>query len=149
MNEANTVPSPAKILVVDDNPIIQRSVHFALRDKGYQILMAGEVAEAIKILRREKVDLALVDLSFPLDTASIGSLQQDGFFFIEWLDRTPEVVKPPIIIISSMEPAKYLDRAAAAGVKACLQKPLVKETLLAAVESALSGSGMADQPNLS
>ena len=37
------VPVRGKLLVIDDNPIIQRAVYFALRDHGYKVLMCGEV----------------------------------------------------------------------------------------------------------
>jgi CheY-like chemotaxis protein len=124
-------------MVIDDNPIIQRAVYFALRDQGYQVLMVGEVSEATKIIRRERVDLVLVDLSFPMEASAIGGPQQDGFYFINWIQRTPEITKPPIVIISSTDPAQYQDRAAAAGVRACIQKPLKKETLLAVAQSIL------------
>ena len=126
-----------KILVIDDNPIIQRTVYFALRDKGYLVLMAGDISDAMKILRREKLDLVLVDLSFPLDAGNINGPLQDGFFVIDWIRRTPEVKKSPVIIISSTEPAQYQERAAAAGVRACFQKPLDKEKLLATVQAIL------------
>ena len=126
-----------KILVIDDNPIIQRTVYFALRDKGYLVLMAGDISAAMKILRREKLDLVLVDLSFPLDAGNINGPLQDGFFVIDWIRRTPEVKKSPVIIISSTEPAQYQERAAAAGVRACFQKPLDKEKLLATVQAIL------------
>jgi CheY-like chemotaxis protein len=137
MNAAKTIPPAGKILVIDDNPIIQRAVYFALRDQGYQVLMVGEVSEATKIIRRERVDLVLVDLSFPMEASAIGGPQQDGFYFINWIQRTPEITKPPIVIISSTDPAQYQERAAAAGVRACIQKPLKKETLLAAAQSIL------------
>jgi len=126
-----------KILVIDDNPIIQRTVYFALRDKGYLVLMAGDISDAMKILHREKLDLVLVDLSFPLDAGNINGPLQDGFFVIDWIRRTPEVKKSPVIIISSTEPAQYQERAAAAGVRACFQKPLDKEKLLATVQAIL------------
>ena len=126
-----------KLLVVDDNPIVQRAVYFSLRDAGYQVLMAGDVSDAMKIIRREQPDLVLVDLSFPLDTGNINGPLQDGFFIIDWIHRTPEVKKSPIIIISSTEPAQYQERAAAAGVRACFQKPLNKEKLLATVQAIL------------
>ena len=125
--------------MIDDNPIIQRTIYFALRDKGYKVLTASDIASGMKTLRREKLDLILLDLSFPLTPEDIGCLQQDGFFFIGWINRTPDVAKPPIIIISSTEPSKYSERVAAAGIKVCLHKPLDKETLLAAVRSSLDG----------
>jgi CheY-like chemotaxis protein len=146
MNEVKAISPAGKILVVDDNPIIQRAVYFALRDKGYQTLMVGEVSEATKIIRREKVDLVLVDLSFPMETATIGGPQQDGFYLINWINRTPEISKPPIVIISATDPAQYKDRASAAGIRACIQKPLNKETLLSIVQAIL-GEAKTSPPN--
>lgn len=129
-----------KILVVDDNPIIQRAVYFSLRDAGYQVLMAGDISEAMKLIRREQPDLVLVDLSFPLDAGNINGPLQDGFFIIDWIYRTPGVRKSPVIIISSTAPAEYQERAAAAEVRACFQKPLDKEKLLASVQTILGHS---------
>jgi CheY-like chemotaxis protein len=137
VNAETKNPVPEKILVIDDNPIIQRAVYFALRDKGYQILMAGDISDAMKIIRLEKPDLILVDLSFPIDSSNIGGPLQDGFFVIDWIHRTPEVKQSPIIIISSTEPAQYQEHAVAAGVKACFQKPLDKEKLLSSIQSIL------------
>ena len=135
-----------KILVVDDNPVIQRAVYFALRDYGYQVVMSGEIFHAIGIIREEKPDLVLLDLSFPLDSINIGGPVQDGFFFIHWVRHTPEVEDIPIIIISATEPAKYKERADEAEIKVCLQKPLKKEELLAAVQAILGGSTATAQP---
>ena len=137
MSANTTTTDLGKILVIDDNLVIQKSVYFTLRDHGYQVFMTGDISEAMKILRREKMDLVLVDLSFPLDAGNINGPLQDGFYIIDWILRTPEVSKPPIIIISSSKPSEYQERAAAAGVRACFQKPLDKEKLLASVQSIL------------
>ena len=132
-------PAAGKLLVVDDNPIVQRTVYFALRDAGFQVLMAGDISDAMKLIRREQPDLILLDLSFPLDAGNINGPLQDGFFVIDWIYRTPEVKKSPVIIISSTAPAEYQERAAAAGVRACFQKPLDKEKLVASVQAILGG----------
>jgi CheY-like chemotaxis protein len=89
--------------------------------------------------------MLFVDLSFPLEAANIGSVQQDGFFLIDWVKRTPEIIKSPIII-SSTEPEKYCERAAASGIKTCMQKPLNRETLLATVRLVLGDGPKASQP---
>ena len=136
---AAKTPAAGKILVVDDNPIIQRAVYFSLRDAGYQVLMAGDISDAMKLIRREQPDLILLDLSFPLDAGSINGPLQDGFFVIDWIYRTAEVKKSPVIIISSTAPDEYRERADTAGVRACFQKPLDKEKLLASVQSILAG----------
>lgn len=137
MSNQPAAPMRNKILVIDDNPIIQRAVHFALRDHGYKILMCGEVTQALKIIRTDRPDLILLDLSFPADAMNIGGPAQDGFFFIDWVRRTPEVEKIPIMIISGSEPDTYKARAAAAGVNIYFHKPLQKAALLAAVQQAL------------
>ena len=94
MNMVKPVPSAGKLLVIDDNPIIQRAVYFALRDSGYQVLMVGDVSAATKMLRQEKFDLVLIDLSFPLDVTDIGGMRQDGFYLINWINRTPGIARP-------------------------------------------------------
>jgi CheY-like chemotaxis protein len=137
------VPVRGKLLVIDDNPIIQRAVYFALRDHGYTVLMCGDVTGAFKTMRAEKPDLILVDLSFPMDAGNIGGPVQDGFFVIDWIRRTPAVETVPVIIISGTEPAKYQERIAGLGVVACLQKPLNKEALLRMVQAILGGGAAA------
>jgi two-component system KDP operon response regulator KdpE len=139
MKAEAAIAPPRKILILDDNPVIQHAVYFALRDRGYKVLMCGEIYEAITIVRQEKPDLILVDLSFPLDASNLGGPLQDGFFVIDWIHRIPEVAKTPIMIISGTEPAKYKEHADAAGIKACFQKPLDKEKLVAAVLATLGG----------
>jgi CheY-like chemotaxis protein len=143
------VPLCGKILVLDDNPIIQRAVYFALRDHGYKVLMCGEVTDALKMIRKERPDLIMVDLSFPADAGNIGGPVHDGFFFIDWVRRTPEIEKLPIMIISASEPGTYRERAAAVGVNVCFQKPLNKEALLAAVQQALGEKKSDGQPSQS
>ena len=77
-----------KILVVDDNPIIQRVVYFALRDKGFLVLMSGTIADGLHIIRQQKPDLILLDLNFPVKDGGFGGAAWDGFAAIEWLQRT-------------------------------------------------------------
>lgn len=149
MTTPPAAPVRGKILVIDDNLIIQRAVYFALRDQGYKVLMCGTIADACKIVRTEKPDLVFVDLSFPPDATNIGGPMDDGFFFIAWIRRMPGVENTPILIISGTEPAKYQERIAGLGIKACLQKPLKKEDLVAAIETVLGGNAATGQPGQS
>lgn len=147
MATQSAAPFGGKILVIDDNPIIQRAIYFTLGDQGYEVLMAGEIYDAISVIREEQPDLILLDLSFPPDVMSIGGPLQDGFFFIEWVRRTPEVAKIPIMIISAAEPETYQDRVAAAGINVCFHKPLNKQALVAAIQQALGKNAAGSQPS--
>lgn len=87
--------SPGKILVIDDNPIIQRTLYFALRDKGYSVLMSGDITEALQIVRKEKLDLILLDINFPPDGSLYGGVR-DGFWALDWMKRMDEVKHIPL-----------------------------------------------------
>jgi len=142
---ADTNPQPAaphqgKILVIDDNPIIQRTMYFALRDKGHTVLMCGEITEALKIVRKEKLILILLDINFPPDASVGGGGVRDGFWALEWMRRMDELHGVPIVIISSDDPATASPRAQAAGADAYLHKPINKDLLILTVAELLKNN---------
>ncbi len=57
--------SPARILVVDDEPEMRRTLSRLLSSQGMVVLTASAGEEALDILEREPVDVALVDLQMP------------------------------------------------------------------------------------
>jgi len=54
-----------KILVVDDDPNLRKTLSDILRIKGYEIAIAANGAEAIAAAERETFSLALIDLMLP------------------------------------------------------------------------------------
>lgn len=54
-----------KILVVDDDPNLRKTLSDILRIKGYEIALAANGAEAIAAAERETFSLALIDLMLP------------------------------------------------------------------------------------
>ena len=147
MNSAPAVPVLRKLLVVDDNPIIQRTVYFALRDKGFLVLMAGAVADGLNLIRQQKPELVLLDLNFASDSADVGAPSWDGFAAMEWLRHTGDCANIPIIVISGTDPETSRPRALAAGAVAYLPKPFDRQELVAAVFAAL-GRSTASAPAL-
>lgn len=126
-----------RILVVDDNEIVVKALSMKFKSAGYDVLQATDGSGAVSAARTEKPDLIVLDISFPPDVAHGGGVSWDGFRIIEWLHRIDEAKAIPIIVITGGEPAKYKDRAFAAGAVAFFQKPIDNEELLAAVEKAL------------
>ena len=127
-----------KVLVIDDNPIIQRTVYFALRDKGFLVLMAGTIADAFNVIRQQKPELVLLDLNFPVDASDFGGNVWDGFAAIEWMRHTGDFGHIPIVVISGSNAEESRPRALAAGAVAYLPKPLDREALHTAVLAALA-----------
>jgi DNA-binding response OmpR family regulator len=54
-----------RILVVDDDVSLQDLVGFALRREGYEVLQANNALAGLEIIKREAVDLALLDIMMP------------------------------------------------------------------------------------
>jgi CheY-like chemotaxis protein len=138
MNTPKVKINPGKILVIDDNPIIQRTTYFALRDKGYTVLLAGDISAALKICKEQQPDAVLLDLNFPPDASVGGNSMNDGFWALNWLQRTVGTRPMPIIVVSSDAPEKSRDRALASGAAAYFQKPVDKQELAATLAGLLA-----------
>jgi CheY-like chemotaxis protein len=130
-----------KILVVDDNLVVLKTLSMKLTANGYEVLTAQEGGEAVSLVRREKPDLMLLDLSFPPDVAFGGGVPWDGFLIMSWLRRIDEARDIPIVVITSSDPAGFKDRALAAGAISFMQKPLDNDALLELIQKTL-----ADEP---
>jgi len=146
MNSDPLVSTHGKILVIDDNPIIQRSVYFALRDRGYTVLLSGEISAGLKIAREERLALILLDINFPPDASVGGGSMRDGFWALDWLHRMDEAKGVPVVIISSDDPATARPRALAAGAAAYLHKPISKDELALTVARLLPPNSSAAPP---
>ena len=57
--------SQPKILVVDDEPFICRSLTFVLRKGNYEVLEARDGVEALAAIREHKPDLVFLDVMMP------------------------------------------------------------------------------------
>jgi CheY-like chemotaxis protein len=137
---ADTAPTNVaprkKVLVVDDDPIILKTTSLKLQARGYTVLTARDGAEAIQTVRREKPDLILLDISFPVDAGG-GAAAWDGFLIMSWLRRLEEAKHIPIIVITGGDPVKYKDRSLATGAVDFFHKPLDHDNLLAVVDRAV------------
>ena len=133
--DMDTKAEPAKkILVVDDNEIILKTVSLKLQGAGYQVITAMDGAEAVAAARREAPDLVMLDISFPPD---VGGVEWDGFRIMEWFHRLDAAKKIPVIVITGSEEPKTKERATAAGAVAFFQKPLEHDYLLKVVRATL------------
>ena len=55
----------AKILVCDDDKDIVEAIDIYLTQEGYEVLKAYDGDEAIKVLKRNEVDLLIMDVMMP------------------------------------------------------------------------------------
>jgi len=146
MNAETAIPSGKKILVVDDDQIILKTLSIVLSSNGYQVFTATDGPGAASIVARERPDLILLDLLFPPDAANVGGALQDGFFIIEWLRRMGEAADIPIIIISGDKSAKDKKNALATGAVGFFPKPIDRVALLATIRATLGEDAAGEAP---
>jgi len=130
-------PNGKKILVVDDNPVIIKTLSFKLKAAGYKVLTALDGGEAVSSARKEKPDLILLDINFPPDVAHGGGIPWDGFLIMGWVRRIEGAQNIPIIMITSGDPAKYKERALAEGAHSFFHKPIEMPELMATIQQIL------------
>ena len=133
-NSGNAATPPKKILVVDDNDVIVKTISLKLKTAGFEVLTALDGTEAVAMVRKQKPDLIVLDISFPPD---IGGVPWDGFRIIEWLRRVDDSTKVPIIVITGGAGDKDKERAMTMGAVGFLQKPLDHDELLKLVRATL------------
>jgi CheY-like chemotaxis protein len=132
----STTPTAAqkKILVIDDNEIILKTTSMKLQSSGYQVLTALDGSEGVAMVRKEKPDLILLDITFPADVSGVS---WDGFRIMEWLHRVDETKKIPIIVISGVVEEKNKQRATSAGAVAFFPKPVNFDEMLKVIRATL------------
>ncbi|HET6869253.1 MAG TPA: response regulator transcription factor [Solirubrobacteraceae bacterium] len=79
----------ARVLVVDDERALRRLLRLYLEKEGYEVLEAGDGLDALSLLRRGGIDLALVDVMLP---------ELDGFEVVRRI-RTESGI--PIILVTA------------------------------------------------
>ncbi|NLX19140.1 MAG: sigma-54-dependent Fis family transcriptional regulator [Desulfobulbus sp.] len=114
-----------KILIVDDDKLLQNSLHAILSEK-YEPLIAGSGEEALRLLTQQSVDLVLLDIRLP------------GMDGIETLDRL-KAMRPELLVImmTAFEDIKTVITSMKKGGYDYLVKPLEIEMFELVIEKAL------------
>ena len=81
-----------RILVVDDDKQIVRLVQSYLDKAGYAILTAFDGEDAMRVIRRERPDLIVLDLMLP---------KHDGYEITKWLRADQTLAATPILMLTA------------------------------------------------
>jgi CheY-like chemotaxis protein len=116
-----------KVLVVDDDPAVRKSIDRVLSGKGYAVITAENGEQALRKLNEENYDLVYTDIRMPgmsgLEVAEQVKAQQP------WT---------PVVIITGYGTDAAEARAKAAGVSGFVHKPLSPEMIEGSARDALA-----------
>ncbi len=81
-----------KVLVVDDEPFICRSLSFVLRKENYEVFEARNGEEALEAIRTHRPDLVFLDVMMP---------KVNGFEVTELVKSDPDLRRTKIILLTA------------------------------------------------
>ncbi len=122
-----------RILVVDDEPPIQRILKRNLTMSGYDVLVADNGKQAIEVIQQHQPDLILLDLYLPGE--------MDGLDVCIWVRQT---LRTPIIVLSAITEERQKVRALDLGADDYLTKPFSNDELQARVRACLRRASQTD-----
>lgn len=102
-----------KILFVEDESALQKTLGQALGQEGYEVISALNGKKGLKLAKSETPDLILLDLILP---------KLDGFEVLKELREDSCTQKIPIIILTNLERMKDINRALEMGATTYLVK---------------------------
>jgi len=115
-----------KILIVDDDEVILRTLTTKLNAHGYEILTTTDGSTGVSMVRKSQPDLIIMDINLPVDV----NMDWNGFKIMEWLKRMDGSAKIPVIVISGGDANKARQLSQAAGAMAFFHKPINHEELI-------------------
>lgn len=120
---------PAKILVVDDNPIVLLGLGHALRTAGYDVVEASSGLECMRQARETSPNLALLDAVLP-DIHGVELCRQ--------LKRAPDLDHIFVVLLSATEVSgDFKATGLEAGADDYIARPVENRELMARIEALL------------
>jgi DNA-binding NarL/FixJ family response regulator len=122
--------SKTRILIVDDHPVVRQGL-IQLINHEPELVVSAEAenaAQALEVLEKESVDIAVVDISLN----GTNGIQLTGII----KSKYPAL---PVLILTIHDESLYAKRALEAGAKGYVNKCEAADTIITAIHSVLSG----------
>ncbi|MCB4928553.1 response regulator transcription factor [Streptococcus mutans] len=118
-----------KLLVAEDQSMLRDALCqlLLMEDDVEEIYQAADGQEAIELLGKQTVDVAILDIEMPIKT---------GLDVLEWIRRHQDT---KVIIVTTFKRSGYFKRALAAHVDAYVLKDRSASELMATIYTVLSG----------
>lgn len=117
------------ILVIDDDPIMLKTIQYILNKDGYNVVTASDGKEAFELLEFSVYDVIITDLRMP---------KMNGLEVISKLKSGKMSRCMGIIIVSMVNSKETIADAMQLGADYFLQKPIVVEELRSSITALLN-----------
>lgn len=117
-----------KILVVDDEPNIVRSLTFVLDKGGYDVSIAGDGVEAMSMIRESKPNILILDVMMP---------NKSGYDVCSEIKSDPELRDIHVVMLAAKGQVGDREAALSQGADEYISKPFSPIEILARVKELL------------
>ena len=122
---ADAPPTPPRVLVVDDEKNIRRTLELVLRGEGYEVVQASDGKAGLEMAGESEPDVILLDLAMP---------EKSGLDVLHELKSSKPTRDIPVIVVSAY--AMLMMGSDARRADGVIQKPFDLADLLMQVEQA-------------
>ena len=124
---AALAPSTARVLIIDDDANIRKSLGRVVQALGYEAKVAASAEEGDHWLGAERFDVMLLDIELP---------RMKGIEFLSWaLDRDPELA---VLMLTGLDDPELAIQCLELGARTYLVKPVDTAFLRMAIRDALA-----------
>jgi len=117
-----------KILIADDEPNIVAALEFLLQQSGYEVLVAKNGEEALKLVEAFIPDLVLLDVMMPL---------KSGYEVCQRIRERADSARIKIIMLSAKGRDVEVNKGIAFGADLYVTKPFSTRELMAKIKGLL------------
>src|ERR1700722_2815496 len=115
LSQAQPVPVPKPVLIVEDNYLNMKLFHDLLEAHGYDILQTKDGLEALRLARLHHPDLILMDIQLP---------EVSGLEVTKWIKEDDELRAIPIIAVTAFAMKGDEEKIREGGCEAYIAKPI-------------------------
>ena len=125
-----------RVLVVDDNAQYREAAAQAMRDAGFEVIIATNGFEALSAALKHQPSVVLSDITMP---------GMDGWQLLRMIRARPTLRRTPMLFLTDLSSEEQRLRGYELGVDDYVAKPFTHVELIARVERVLERAQMADE----
>ncbi len=119
------------ILIIEDDPLMQRMYQKAFAFDGYKVAVAGDGIEGLEKVRNEKPTIILLDVMMP---------KMNGLDTLAKIKADPELKATPVIMLTNLAGSADAEKALSMGaVKYIVKSEQEPKQVVAMVKEILAG----------
>lgn len=118
-----------KILIVDDDILTVKLIDIYLKDENYQVASLGKGHDALELIKKEHFHVVLLDIMLP---------DANGYDICREITEAKK--DQPVIMITSIEDDRSIEKAFKVGAVDYIRKPISKVELLSRLRNVISAA---------